>query len=111
MADYDLLIIGGGAAGLAAARAARWDDKTVALIGTGATAVQCVPHLATSCGTFYVCQRTPSSVDVRSNEKTDATWYAHSTSDSGWQQRWMENFTENMTPFGKVTEDLVYQSL
>ena len=82
-------------------------DKTVALIGTGATAVQCVPHLAASCGTFYVCQRTPSSVDVRSNEETDATWYAQSTSDSGWQQRWMENFTENMTPFGEVTEDLV----
>ena len=82
-------------------------DKTVALIGTGATAVQCVPHLAASCDTFYVCQRTPSSVDVRSNEETDSTWYAHTTSDSGWQQRWMENFTENMTPFGEVTEDLV----
>ncbi|MFT4613578.1 MAG: cation diffusion facilitator CzcD-associated flavoprotein CzcO [Bacteroidia bacterium] len=82
-------------------------DKKVALIGTGATSVQCVPHLSASCGTFYVCQRTPSSVDVRSNAEMDPAWYTEATRTSGWQQRWMENFTNNMTPFGNVTEDLV----
>ena len=38
-----------------------------AIIGTGATAVQCVPHLAQACHELYVFQRTPSSVDVRNN--------------------------------------------
>ncbi len=72
-------------------------DKKVALIGTGATAVQCVPHLAAACEKFYVCQRTPSSVDVRSNTPMDTDWYREETKDPGWQQRWMENFTRTMT--------------
>jgi cation diffusion facilitator CzcD-associated flavoprotein CzcO len=80
-------------------------DKRVALIGTGATAVQCAPHLAAACAAFYVCQRTPSSVDVRSNQVTDATWFEQVTT-PGWQQRWMENFTENMSGTD-VSEDLV----
>jgi cyclohexanone monooxygenase len=46
-------------------------DKRVAIIGTGATAVQCVPHLAAACKELYVFQRTPSSVDVRGNKPTD----------------------------------------
>ena len=40
-------------------------DKRVAVIGTGATAVQCVPHLGASAQHLYVFQRTPSSIDVR----------------------------------------------
>ena len=35
-------------------------DKRVAIIGTGATSVQCVPHLAPACSALLVCQRTPS---------------------------------------------------
>ena len=35
-----------------------------------------VPHLATACGTLYVFQRTPSSVDVRDNRPTDPEWFA-----------------------------------
>lgn len=81
-------------------------DKKVALIGTGATAIQCVPHLAAACETFYLCQRTPSSVDIRSNKAMDAQWYEQATQESGWQQRWMENFTKNMTGAGNG-EDLV----
>ena len=46
-------------------------DKRVGVIGTGATAVQCVPHLGASAGHLYVFQRTPSSVDVRANRPTD----------------------------------------
>jgi cation diffusion facilitator CzcD-associated flavoprotein CzcO len=72
-------------------------DKKVALIGTGATSVQCVPHLARACESLYVCQRTPSSVDVRSNESMNPDWYSKTTRESGWQKNWMENFTMNMT--------------
>jgi len=80
-------------------------DKRVALIGTGATAVQCIPHLAAACKTFYVCQRTPSSVDVRDNRPTDPEWFA-SIATPGWQQRWLENFTQNQTG-GTAGVDLV----
>ena len=60
-------------------RARRWTgsaDKRVGIIGTGATAVQCVPHLARRCRELYVFQRTPSSVDVRDNQPTDPEWFA-----------------------------------
>ena len=46
-------------------------DKRVAVIGTGATAVQCIPHLAESAKQLYVFQRTPSSIDERNNVDTD----------------------------------------
>ena len=71
-------------------------DKRVAIIGTGATAVQCVPHLARACQELYVFQRTPSSVDVRDNRPTDPEWFAEIAT-PGWQQRWLENFTANQT--------------
>jgi len=80
-------------------------DKRVAIIGTGATAVQCIPHLARACGTLYVCQRTPSSVDIRNNAPTDPEWFAEIAT-PGWQQRWLENFTANQTGM-LVEEDLV----
>ncbi|MGK0260674.1 MAG: cation diffusion facilitator CzcD-associated flavoprotein CzcO, partial [Candidatus Azotimanducaceae bacterium] len=51
-------------------------DKRVAVIGTGATAVQCVPHLGASAKELYVFQRTPSSIDVRANRPTDPEWAA-----------------------------------
>lgn len=80
-------------------------DKRVAIIGTGATAVQCVPHLARACKALYVFQRTPSSVDVRANAPIDPEWFAGIAS-PGWQQRWLENFTENQAG-GTAAEDLV----
>src|SRR3954465_8476498 len=46
-------------------------DKRVGIIGTGATAIQCVPHLGEWAKELYVFQRTPSSVDVRNNAPTD----------------------------------------
>ena len=80
-------------------------DKRVAIIGTGATAVQCVPHLARAAKELYVFQRTPSSVDVRANAPLDPVWFA-SIATPGWQQRWLENFTD--TQAGGLTEvDLV----
>ena len=80
-------------------------DKRVAIIGTGATSVQCVPHLARACKELYVFQRTPSSVDVRNNAPTDPDWFAEMAT-PGWQQRWLENFTANQTG-GAADEDLV----
>jgi Cu2+-containing amine oxidase/cation diffusion facilitator CzcD-associated flavoprotein CzcO len=87
-------------------------DKRVAVIGSGATAVQCIPHLARACRELYVFQRTPSSVDVRENRPTDPEWFA-TIATPGWQQRWLENFTavqmENWSAsqVGMAPEDLV----
>src|SRR3954469_16234834 len=53
----------GGMTGLA--------DKRVAIIGTGATAIQCVPRVAKDAKQLFVFQRTPSSVDERGNKPTD----------------------------------------
>jgi cation diffusion facilitator CzcD-associated flavoprotein CzcO len=80
-------------------------DKRVGIIGTGATSVQCVPHLARACKELYVFQRTPSSVDVRNNQPTDPEWFAQIAT-PGWQQRWLENFTAIQTG-GLAGEDLV----
>jgi len=79
--------------------------KRVAVIGTGATSVQCVPHLSRACGELYVFQRTPSSVDTRGNRPIDPEWFA-SIARPGWQQRWLENFADNQTR-GSAQEDLV----
>ena len=65
-------------------------DKRVAIIGTGATAIQCVPFLGETAEHLYVFQRTPSSVDVRGNKPTDPEWVQ--TLHDGWQRERMENF-------------------
>lgn len=64
--------------------------KRVGIIGTGATAVQCVPHLGESADELYVFQRTPSSIDVRNNRPTDPAWAE--TLEPGWQTERMQNF-------------------
>ena len=79
-------------------------DKRVGIIGTGATAVQCIPHLARSCGELFVFQRTPSSIDIRNNHDIDPDWFA--ALGPGWQKRWRENFTILQTG-GFADEDLV----
>ena len=79
-------------------------DKRVGVIGTGATAVQCVPHLGASAKQLYVFQRTPSSIDVRNNRPTDPEWVKTLT--PGWQKRRMDNFNVLVTG-GFQQEDLV----
>ena len=79
-------------------------DKRVGVIGTGATAVQCIPHLGASAETLYVFQRTPSSIDVRDNRYTDPEWATRLQ--TGWQRERMENFN-TLTSGGIVKEDLV----
>ena len=78
--------------------------KRVGIIGTGATAIQCVPHLARSVKRLLVFQRTPSTVDVRGNRPTDAAWSADLK--DGWQRRRIENF-QLLTAGGEADEDLV----
>jgi cyclohexanone monooxygenase len=65
-------------------------DKKVAVIGTGATAVQIVPHLARGAKHLYVFQRTPSSVDARHNTPTDPEWASALV--PGWQAERQRNF-------------------
>ena len=48
-------------------------DKRVGIIGTGATAIQAIPHLGKGAGHLYVFQRTPSSVDERRNRNDNFT--------------------------------------
>ncbi|MFJ3394280.1 flavin-containing monooxygenase [Leifsonia aquatica] len=72
----------GGLTGLA--------DKRVAVVGTGATGLQVVPHVAADAQQLLVFQRTPSSVDVRDNHPTDPEWAA--SLKPGWQRERMENF-------------------
>ncbi len=80
-------------------------DKRVAIIGTGATAVQCVPHLARDAKELFVFQRTPSSVDERNNAAIDPNWF-DGVNEPGWQKKWQENFVANLG-MGFPTEDLV----
>ncbi|MFE1602857.1 flavin-containing monooxygenase [Methylobacterium sp. ID0610] len=86
----------GGLTGLA--------GKTVAIVGTGATAVQVIPHLAAAADHLYVVQRTPSGVDIREEKPTDPEWAASLA--PGWQQRMVENFTA-LTSGAPAEEDLV----
>ena len=79
-------------------------NKRVAIIGTGATAVQCTPHVGESAKQLYVFQRTPSSIDVRANRKTDPHWASQLK--PGWQKERMENFNI-LCSGGVVEEDLV----
>jgi cation diffusion facilitator CzcD-associated flavoprotein CzcO len=97
--DYDYT--GGDPTGAPLERLA---DKRVGIIGTGATAVQCIPHLARACGELFVFQRTPSSIDVRNNHDIDPDWFR--TLEPGWQAEWLMNFTVLQTG-GFTEQDLV----
>jgi cyclohexanone monooxygenase len=78
--------------------------KRVGIIGTGATAVQCVPHVGEWADQLYVFQRTPSSIDVKNNPKTDAEWAA--AQQPGWHQKRMDNFNSLVSGIPQA-EDLV----
>lgn len=78
--------------------------KRVAIVGTGATAIQCIPHVAQSASHLYVVQRTPSSVDVRNEHPTDQNWYT--SQQHGWQTERIRNFT-TVTSMEPCSIDLV----
>jgi cation diffusion facilitator CzcD-associated flavoprotein CzcO len=69
-------------------------DKTVALIGTGASGLQALPPLAEAADHVYVFQRTPSAIGVRGNRPTDPSFAETLT--PGWQKARMDNFQSIM---------------
>jgi len=77
-------------------------DKRVGIIGTGATAIQCVPHLGAWAKQLYVFQRTPSTIQPRDNRPTDAAW-ARSLQ-PGWQAKRIDDFSALIT--GGPVEDV-----
>ena len=98
---WDYAITGGSPAGDPMTALA---GKRVGIIGTGATAVQAIPHLSEDAGELFVFQRTPSSVDARNNVDIDPEWFA--TLEPGWQREWLMNFATLQTG-GFADEDLV----
>jgi cyclohexanone monooxygenase len=96
-ARWDYGYTGGDLAGLA--------DKTVGLIGTGATGVQIVAPVSEAAERLYVFQRTPSTVAERKNSETDVEWFR--SQPPGWLRRRAENFTM-ITNGESVGEDLVH---
>jgi cation diffusion facilitator CzcD-associated flavoprotein CzcO len=82
-------------------------DKRVAVIGTGATAIQVVPYVARDAEQLYVFQHTPSTVDVRDNRRTDEAWVR--TLHSGWHNERRENFQAAVTAH-PVDVDLVHDA-
>ena len=69
-------------------------DKKIAIVGTGATAIQAVPRLAGAAAHLYVVQRTPSAVGPRDNRPTDAGWFE--SLEPGWQKKRIVHFTRMM---------------
>lgn len=69
-------------------------DKTVALIGTGATAIQIVPELAKTAKKLLVIQRTPTAVDVRDNGPLNYDWWDELTKQDNWQDVLYESFLD-----------------
>ncbi|MDB5821119.1 MAG: monooxygenase [Rhizobacter sp.] len=82
--DYDYTggDFNGGLTGLA--------DKRVAVIGTGATAVQVVPEVAKYAKELLVFQRTPTSTGVRGQRETPPDYV--DLNQPGWQRARRYNF-------------------
>lgn len=73
-------------------------DKTVAVVGTGATAIQVVPAVAKWAKHLYVVQRTPSYVGPRGQKETDPkTWKKEVAYKKGWQRERIINFNQLLT--------------
>ncbi|MGH9016912.1 MAG: flavin-containing monooxygenase [Acidimicrobiales bacterium] len=85
-ARWDYAVTGGGPDAPLEALA----GKTVALIGSGASAIQCVPPLAEAAERLYVFQRTPSAIGERGNRPTDPGF--GEGFGPRWQRERMDNF-------------------
>ena len=79
-------------------------DKRVAIVGTGASAVQAIPYLGEWCKHLYVVQRTPAAVDDRENKPTDAEWW--NSQEPGWWEKRALNF-EGFVNSIPQNEDLI----
>ena len=78
-------------------------DKAVALVGNGASGIQCLGPLADGARHVYVFQRTPSAVGVRGNRLTDPNF--GEALGTGWQRERMDNFQAVI--LGKSVDDQV----
>ena len=79
-------------------------DKVVALLGTGASGIQCVPPVAEAARHLYVFQRTPSAIGERGNRPTEPDFA--SGLQPGWQRDRMDNF-QGIIMGRPVEDDLV----
>jgi cyclohexanone monooxygenase len=79
-------------------------DKRVAVIGTGATSIGCIPVLAEDAQHLFVFQRTPAAVGERNNAPTDPDWVA--SLEPGWHRRRVESFSAYLAG-EPAAEDLV----
>ncbi|EUC43525.1 hypothetical protein COCMIDRAFT_38526 [Bipolaris oryzae ATCC 44560] len=80
-------------------------DKTVAIIGTGATSVQIIPELAKWAKHLYVVQRIPAYSGWRGNRLTDEEHFKDLSKEKGWQRArrlnynaWVSNNPEGYGP-------------
>lgn len=82
--------------------------KRVAIVGTGCTAVQIVPHLARWAEHVYVIQRTPAAVDERAQRETDSEWFRSEVATSiGWQRERLRNLHGHLTTEKQPDKNLV----
>ncbi|MBY8859850.1 NAD(P)/FAD-dependent oxidoreductase [Nocardia sp. CA2R105] len=68
----------------------RLGDKRVAVIGTGSSGVQAIPHVARGAKHLTVFQRTPSYIFERDNHPTDPEWVK--SLEPGWRADRQRNF-------------------
>ncbi|MDG1986859.1 MAG: NAD(P)/FAD-dependent oxidoreductase [Halieaceae bacterium] len=68
-------------------RLTKLKNKKVAIIGTGASAIQAITALAEDTEHLYVVQRTPAAVEERNNYPTDLNWWKHSRPPGWWEKR------------------------
>ena len=79
---------------------ARWNydvdlaGKRVAVIGTGATAVQAIPEIAKVADSLTVFQRTPSTIDVRDQRATTQQEIEEWKKTPGWARARRERFAK-----------------
>ena len=86
----------------------RLKEKRVAIVGTGASAIQAVPPLARWSKHLYVVQRTPASVDRRDQRETDPEWFSKNVASSaGWQRERLKNFHQHFTSGAKPAINMV----
>ncbi|MDT3439875.1 MULTISPECIES: NAD(P)/FAD-dependent oxidoreductase [unclassified Pseudofrankia] len=80
--------------------------KKVAVIGTGASGIQAIPHIAETAEHLYVFQRTASSIAERGDVPTDPEWVR--TLRPGWQKERQRNFhTAAYEAFAPGQPDLI----
>ncbi|WP_258956806.1 flavin-containing monooxygenase [Rhodococcus globerulus] len=65
-------------------------DKRIAVIGTGSSGIQAIPHLAKGAKHLTVFQRTPSYIFERANYPTDPQWV--NSLEPGWRAARQRNF-------------------